>query len=191
MKNIKKKKRLELRITAGFLKHKEIACPPGRIRPMTAKVKQALFNIIGECSEYSLLDLFSGSGNIAIEAYSRGLKYADLVESDWGKREVILKNLKEVGFEGATLYIQDALKYCEKCTKKYDFIMVDPPFKWEKKEELIYIIGEKKLLTDNGFLVLHVYKKEKLNEKIGNLICYDKRIYGINALLFYRYNRSL
>jgi len=182
-----KKTRLKLRVIAGKIKNKSIECPPGIIRPMTAITKEALFNIIGDCSDLSMLDLFTGSGSIAIEAFSRGIKDADLVEFDAGKKTTIMKNLKNIGFESAKLFIQDAIRYCKNCTKKYDFIMLDPPFNWDKKKELMEIISQNTLLKDDGFLVMHIYKKESMDEEIGNLICYDKRNYGINTLLFYKY----
>lgn len=183
-----KKKKLQIRVIAGKIKNKPLECPPGVIRPMTSIAKEALFNIIGDCSELSMLDLFTGSGNIAIEAYSRGLKEADLVEFDSCKKATILKNLKNAGFENAKLFIQDAIRFCKNCTKKYDFIMLDPPFNWEKKYELLEIISKNNILKEDGFLVIHIYKKENIPDKIANLICYDKRNYGINTLLFYKYD---
>ena len=173
------------RVIAGKIKGKLIECPPGVIRPLTSKVKEALFNIIGDCTGMTMLDLFSGSGNISIEAYSHGLKAADIVEMDFGKKKIIERNLKNAGFINASLYISDALLFCERCSNKYDFIMVDPPFKWDKKEELIQLIGEKNLLKDDGFLVIHVHKKNTINKKIAGLYMYDIRKYGLNTLMFY------
>jgi len=74
-----KKKKIHMRVVAGRIKNKVVECPAGIIRPMTSMVKEALFDIIGDCSELKMLDLFTGSGNIAIEAYSRGLEDADMV----------------------------------------------------------------------------------------------------------------
>ncbi len=188
MKNFHHKIKMKVhpRVIAGIIKGKLIECPPGEIRPMTSKVKEALFNIIGDCSGLTMLDLFSGSGNISIEAYSRGLLNSDLVESDYQKKKVIEKNLLNAGFENSNLFIQDVFDYCNKCNKTYDFIMVDPPFNWGKKEELLNLISEKQLLNDNGYLIIHLTKKEVLNEQIGKLISYDKRKYGLNVLIFYK-----
>ena len=79
---------------------------------MTSKVREALFNIIGDCSGMEMLDLFCGSGSISIEAYSRGIKTADLVESDFGKKKILEKNLENAGFENANLFISDVFRYC-------------------------------------------------------------------------------
>jgi len=185
-KKTSQKGNLKIRVIAGRIKGKSIECPPGEIRPMTSKVKEALFNIIGDVTDMQMLDLFTGSGNISIEAFSRGLENCDLIEADPGKRDIIKKNLQKTGFESANLMITDALLYCKRCRKKYDFIMIDPPFKWDKKEELIKIISENNLLNENGFLVIHLPKKENLPDIIGNFKNYDIRKYGLNMLLFYR-----
>jgi 16S rRNA (guanine966-N2)-methyltransferase len=152
---------------------------------MTAKVRAALFNIIGDCSGMKMLDLFCGSGSISIEAFSRGMESSDLVELDREKKEIIEKNLNHAGFEKAKYHISDVLSYCERCNLRYDFIMIDPPYSWDKKEKLIEIIAEKNLLEDEGFLVMQLPKKYKISEEIGNLIQYDFRAYGLNTLLFY------
>ncbi len=171
---------------AGSIKGKLVECPPGEIRPMTSKVKEALFDILRDITGYTMLDLFSGSGNISIEAFSRGISQSDLIEADPGKKKVILKNLESAGFKTANLIIADAITFCKRCTKQYDFIMVDPPFRWEKKAELLKVISGQGLLKKSGSLVIHLQKKEKVEEQIGDLVLYDTRTYGLNMLLFYR-----
>lgn len=184
----KNKKRIKphIRVVSGKIKGKLIECPPGEIRPMTSKVKEALFNILGNCSGLNMLDLFTGSGNIGIEAFSHGLESADIIEIDHGKKSIIKKNLENAGFDKARLIIADAFLFCERCTDQYDIIMVDPPFKMEKKEELLKIIEGKDLLKKNGILIIHLPKKEELSENIGKLHNYDIRSYGLNKILFFK-----
>jgi 16S rRNA (guanine966-N2)-methyltransferase len=180
------KKGLYTRVIAGNLKGLKIEDTPGVVRPMTSRVKEALFDIIFDCNDIKMLDLFCGSGSLSIEAFSRGAASSYLVESDWGKKEYIENNLKKARFENAKLFISDALSFLKRCNEKYDFIMADPPFKWERKAELLKIIDERKLLSEKGFLVIHIPKKENLPEKVGELICYDTRNYGINTLKFFK-----
>jgi 16S rRNA (guanine966-N2)-methyltransferase len=174
-----------LRVIAGKIKGRKILCPSGEIRPMTAKVRAALFNIIGNCNGLQMLDLFCGSGSISIEAYSRGMESSDLVEGDFGKKETIINNLKHAEFEKGHLFISDVISFCRSTINKYDFIMIDPPYKWDLKEELIKVISDKNLLKDKGFLVIQLPKKYEINEEIGELINFDSRSYGLNTLLFY------
>ena len=179
-----------MHVASGAIRGRRIECPPGIIRPMTAKVKTALFNIIGDCSEYRMLDLFAGSGCISIEAFSHGLTDGTLVEGDYGKKAILTNNLKHAEWETATPIFMDALTFVQTppaADKRFDFIMADPPFIWDKKVELVTAISKNRFLKDDGFLVLHVPKKEDVPEAIDNLIQYDYRRYGINVLLFYKY----
>ncbi len=179
-----------MHVASGAIRGRRIECPPGIIRPMTAKVKTALFNIIGDCSEYRMLDLFAGSGCISIEAFSHGLTDGTLVEGDYGKKAILTNNLKHAEWETANPIFMDALTFVQTPPaedKRFDFIMADPPFIWDKKVELVTAISKNRFLKDDGFLVLHVPKKEDVPEEIDNLIQYDYRRYGINVLLFYKY----
>ena len=190
MQRSKKLKPEYMHVASGAIRGRRIECPPGIIRPMTAKVKTALFNIIGDCSEYRMLDLFAGSGCISIEAFSHGLTDGTLVEGDYGKKAILTNNLKHAGWETANPIFMDALTFVQTppaADKRFDFIMADPPFIWDKKVELVTAISKNRFLKDDGFLVLHVPKKEDVPEEIDNLIQYDYRRYGINVLLFYKY----
>jgi 16S rRNA (guanine(966)-N(2))-methyltransferase RsmD len=190
MKYTRNQKPEYMHVASGKIKGRRIQCPPGIIRPMTAKVKTALFNIVGECDNYKMLDLFCGSGCITIEAFSHGLKDGTLVEGDFGKRKILQENLVHAGFESANVVFMDALIYTQtppSPSGRFDFIMADPPFIWDKKVELVENISKNKFLKDNGFLVLHIPKKEDVPTEIGDLVQYDYRAYGINALLFYKY----
>jgi len=180
-----------LHVIAGKIKGRKIICPPGEIRPMTAKVRAALFNILGDCSGLSMLDLFCGSGSISIEAFSRGMESSDLVELDVGKKSFIEANLLHAGFDKAKLNISEVISFCQRCTNIYDFIMVDPPYKWEQKEELLKTISDFNLLNKNGILVIQLPRTWEISEIIGKLERYDVRSYGLNTLLFYRNSKKL
>lgn len=178
-------KKRYLYVIAGKIKGRKIECPPGKIRPMTSIVREALFNIIGDCSGMRMLDLFCGSGSISIEAYSRGVESSVMVEKDYAKKDIIIKNLNHSGFSNAKLVISDAFYYCKNCNDKFDFIMIDPPYNMPNKEDLLKIISDRELLTENGFIVIQLPKKNKIESQIGDLFCYDKRSYGLNAILFF------
>ena len=82
-----------MRISGGALRGRTVACPPGTIRPAMERMRESLFAILGELTGVSFLDLFSGSGLVGLEAYSRGARPVVLVERDAGKRRTIAANL--------------------------------------------------------------------------------------------------
>ena len=83
-----------MRITGGVLRGRKIDCPVGIIRPAMDKMKESVFSILGDIEEHSFLDLFSGSGSIALEASSRGANPVVLVEKDKIKFNTIKKNIQ-------------------------------------------------------------------------------------------------
>jgi 16S rRNA (guanine966-N2)-methyltransferase len=82
-----------MRVTGGIYRGRQVACPPGIIRPSMDRMRVSLFSILGDLSGCSFLDLYSGSGVLGIEAASRGADPVLLVEMDRRKRETILKNI--------------------------------------------------------------------------------------------------
>ena len=85
-----------MRITGGIYRGRRNISPPGEIRPAMDRLRESLFNSLGNISGTPFLDLFSGSGLVGIEAASRGCEPVHLVELDRGKRETILKNIEFV-----------------------------------------------------------------------------------------------
>lgn len=188
-----KKKGLQIRVASGSFRGRTIDCPPGVIRPMTSMCKQALFNVIQNYRDLSMLDLFSGSASISIEGFSRGIVgTADVVEGDFGKKEVLLANIQKFGLDSLfSIIISDVFNYIKRTDKQYDLIVADPPFNMANKQEIIKIIEAKKILAPKGLLIIHATSKDSLEAVIGDLVCYDRRNYGINSLAFYAWKADL
>ena len=186
-------KKLSIRVASGTLRGRKLDCPPGEIRPMTSMCKQALFNIMFGRKDMEMLDLFSGSASISIEGYSRGMvKLADVVEGDYGKRAILNGNIDKLGLTGKIKpIISDAFTYIRRCTKKYDFIMLDPPFKMENKQSRLELLELKELLKDNGIIVIHAKYTDSFDNQIGKLVQTDYRRYGINVLVFYQWEKNI
>lgn len=186
-------KKLSIRVVSGTLRGRKLDCPPGEIRPMTSMCKQALFNIMFGRKDMEMLDLFSGSASISIEGYSRGMvKSADVVEGDYGKRAILNGNIDKLGLAGKIKpIISDAFTYIRRCTKKYDFVMLDPPFKMENKQSLLELLELKELLKDNGIIVIHAKYTDSFDNQIGKLVQTDYRRYGINVLVFYQWEKNI
>ncbi|MBI5105644.1 MAG: 16S rRNA (guanine(966)-N(2))-methyltransferase RsmD [Solirubrobacterales bacterium] len=123
-----------MRVVAGALRGRRFAAPPGTdTRPTSDRVREALFSALGSVEGDAVLDLFAGSGALAIEALSRGAARATLVERDRRAAAVIRSNLVQLGLEEAgALHVRDALKALQDASSAgdaYDLVLIDPPYR--------------------------------------------------------------
>jgi 16S rRNA (guanine966-N2)-methyltransferase len=121
-----------LRVVAGAYKGRRLHSAKGRrTRPTADRVREAVFSILGDVARVRVLDLFAGSGALAIEALSRGAASAVLVERDPAAFEAIRRNLEEVGAD-ALVRRRDALDYLRSEAAgrdgPFDLVFVDPPY---------------------------------------------------------------
>ena len=175
-----------MRITGGSYRGRTITCPKGVIRPAMDRMRESLFSILGDISGESFLDLFSGSGCVGIEAASRGAEPIVLIEKDFKKKPVILKNISFVD-EDISLRMMSAEKYMSVCGRSFDIVYMDPPFPMGGKIKLIEKASKEGILAEDGRLIIHYPSEEKWPEKVGDFTVYDRRTYGRSILLFFKY----
>ena len=177
-----------MRITGGELKGRVIKCPDGIIRPAMDRMRESVFAILGDLDGKSWLDLFSGSGTIAIEAVSRGSKNVQLCEKDKIKVKQILENVsvteKELGVIIGCHFMAVEL-FLKRCKDTFDYIFLDPPFPYKYRLDLLKIIEKRKLVNAGGYVMIHFPEEDSLPEKIGCLELKDKRSYGRSIVHFY------
>lgn len=179
-----------MRITGGKLKGRVIKCPDGIIRPAMDRMRESVFAILGDLDGKSWLDLFSGSGTIAIEAVSRGATEVQLCEKDKIKVKQVLENVsiteKELDVKIGCHFMAVEL-FLKRCKDTFDYIFLDPPFPYKYRLDLLKIIEKRKLIKDGGMVMIHYPEEDKLPEKIGELELKDKRIYGRSIVNFYSF----
>lgn len=184
-----------MRITGGKLKGRVTQTPYGKmaIRPAMDKMRESVFAILDPVLEgKSFLDLFSGSGTIALEAVSHGANDVSLCEMDKSKAKIVFSNVKmaeEVGVRIKCHFMAVEL-FLKRCKGKYDFIFMDPPFPYKFRKELIETAGKRELLNEDGKLLIHYPEEDALPDRIGNLELVDKRIYGRSIVNFYAYSKA-
>lgn len=179
-----------MRITGGTLKGRIIKCPDGVIRPAMDRMRESVFSILGDLSGKSWLDLFSGSGTIAIEAVSRGASDVELCEKDKIKVNTVLENVKIAETEcGVKIkcHFMPVEYFIKRCKTSFDYIFFDPPFPYKFHEQLIAQADENGLLKKDGVIMVHRPEEHFMSEKIGNLIRTDQRVYGRSIVDFYTY----
>ena len=185
-----------MRITGGTLKGRQTSVSDGKmaIRPAMDKMRESVFAILGSSLQgKSFLDLFSGSGTIAIEAASHGASPVALCEMDKAKAKTIIKNVamtEELGVRIECHFMAVEL-FLKRCKNTYDYIFMDPPFPYSYRKELIKTVSDRKLLTETGTLLIHYPKEDMLPQSIYDLECFDKRTYGRSIVDFFRYKSKV
>jgi len=117
-----------VRIIAGTRKGHTIQAPPGRdTRPTSDRVRENVFNILGPVEGASVLDLYAGSGALGLEALSRGAEHVVFVERDADAVRTIERNLDKLRLR-ATVLRKDAITVLASESRKYDLVLVDPPY---------------------------------------------------------------
>ena len=175
-----------MRITGGTLRGRQVKVSGGVIRPAMDRMRESIFAILGDLSGLSFLDIFSGSGIIALEAASRGAAYIEAVEMDPLKRETLLSNVKispvriNCRFMPAELYVKRAKRY-------FDVIFCDPPFPYRYKWDLVQSIAASALMKEGTRLLLHRPQEDLMEGPLENLVLEDSREYGRSVVNFFQF----
>jgi 16S rRNA (guanine(966)-N(2))-methyltransferase RsmD len=148
------------------------------VRPTTDKVKEAIFSIIHfDIDGSAVLDLFSGSGQMGIEALSRGAKYCCFVDKSKASADVTSENIEMTGFrKQSTVSIMDSLAYIKTAKNIFDIAILDPPYNMGLIEDTLPFLAEK--MSDRGVVVCEHEKGLVLPEKVGKLVNHRTYRYG-------------
>lgn len=145
-----------MRVITGTARGIQLKTPDGMTtRPTTDRVKEALFSIIQfEIPGARVLDLFGGTGQLGIEALSRGAKSAVFVDAGEPACKLIRENLKRTKLEQrASVVRSDYLQYLKRCREQFDIILLDPPYAEVFLENALKCITEIDILQSNGIIV--------------------------------------
>ncbi len=145
-----------MRVIAGSARGIVLKTPEGqKTRPTTDRVKEAMFSIIHfDLPGARVLDLFGGTGQLGIEAMSRGAESATFVDQAEPACRLIRENLKRSGFENAGKVVRgDYMEYLRRCREQYDIILLDPPYAEVFLENALKCITEIDILRSGGIIV--------------------------------------
>ncbi len=177
-----------MRVTGGSGKGRRLKVPAGsRVRPTSDKVKQALFNILGDkVADAVFLDLFAGTGGIGIEALSRGAEKVFFVDDSRDSLQTVRKNIEQTGFTAqAEVVASHAEKYLKKSPVLCDIIFLDPPYTYDQGA-LLAAVAESAVLKPDSIVVSEHFKKQPSPERVGVLKLYREAQYGDTVLAFYK-----
>ena len=175
-----------VRVITGSQRGRKLFTLEGNdVRPTTDKVKESIFNIIQfDVPDAKVIDLFAGSGQLGIEALSRGADSCVFVDASSKSISVVEENLKITSFREKSKTVRsDALGYLDRVIEKYDIALLDPPYKAGLMEDAIERIAPH--INENGVIVCETGSEEFLPENIEGFT--SKRYkYGKIALTVYR-----
>lgn len=177
-----------MRIISGLYKSRKIVAPKNLpVRPTTDMAKESLFNILNNnfyFDEISVLDLFTGTGNISYEFASRGTEQITCVDQDFGCIKFINQTADTFNMPLQTIK-SDVFKFLEKTTLRVNVIFADPPYHFsdEQFSKIPELVFQKNLLLEGGLLIIEHSKHTNLSE----LKHYShSKSYGGNMFSFFK-----
>lgn len=182
-----------MRVIAGQLRGRKLESLDGRnIRPTSDRVKESLFNILGDCViDSAFLDLFGGTGSIGIEAISRGAKLTVFVDDSIKSIEVLRSNLDRLDVnKNSEVYNTDyltAISRLHKDQRYFDLIFIDPPYSLGMAQNSLEAINKNDILKPNGIIIVEHDEKDEMPQTVGRLNLHRQKKYGKTKLSFYTF----
>lgn len=175
-----------MRVITGKYKGRTLVAPENVARPTLDRMKETLFNILntklqGAC----VLDLFAGSGQLAIECLSRGARRAILCDNSREALAAIKANFAKIG-EKPEIEFCDFRQCLARVDEKFDVIFVDPPYKSDFYGVVLSEIDSRQLLSDDGWVVCEHSATDDMPQTVGGLTMFDCRKIGTVKFSFYK-----
>ncbi|MGQ9508186.1 MAG: 16S rRNA (guanine(966)-N(2))-methyltransferase RsmD [Thermodesulfobacteriota bacterium] len=184
-----------MRIISGTSKGRRLAAPKGlSVRPTSDRVKESIFNILGKEIEGKIvLDLFAGTGNLGIEALSRGAMKTIFVEKARQALRIIQKNLLRCGFIGQSEVIPKdihrAIPMLEKRGDSFDFIFMDPPYEEGLVQKTLKKLQIHPIYHQDSILIIEHGRREPLPKNLFGWKIIRQRMIGDTLLSFLRLSK--
>ena len=178
-----------IRVIAGKAKGQNLKGPTGLdYRPTTGRVKEFIFSYLGpSIQDTTILDLFSGTGSLGIEALSRGASHVTFVEQAAAQIKTIQSNLSLCGFETqASLLRGDVFRMIASLSdsKSFDLILADPPYKANYHGQIVTAVARSGILKPEGRLIIEHETHDQLHAE-ASLACIRERKFGSNFISVY------
>ncbi|MCL4490514.1 MAG: 16S rRNA (guanine(966)-N(2))-methyltransferase RsmD [Nitrospirae bacterium] len=162
------------------------------LRPTSAKVRKAVFDILGAgIIDARFLDLYAGTGAVGIEALSRGAGRVVFVDENALRVKIIRELTEKFGFKDRADVIREkAAVFVKKAESVFDIVFVDPPYASEELQAILPLIDGREILSESGIVIAEHPSKISLPEIIGSLELGKRYKYGDTSLGVYRVSRG-
>lgn len=178
-----------MRVIAGSARGVKLSALPGEeiTRPTIDRVKESMFSSVQFLLEGAeVLDLFAGSGQLGIEALSRGAKRCVFIDQDRGACEIVRQNLRAAGLAGkASVSQTQAQHFLSTAREPFDLILMDPPYHQGTVAALLPLVA--RVVKPGGVVLAETEYGAQLPERCGCLVCRKHYKYGKVALARYEY----
>lgn len=183
-----------MKVITGTARGRTIQAPrSGRLRITSDRVKEALFNILGPVRNLNVADIFAGSGNVGIEAFSRGAAKVCFVEIDRNHLATIRKNIERCGFiDGVEIIagsFDQAVARLGQRRERYDIIFADPPYDQDLVDRTLRVLAANPILAPDGIIVIEHSSREACTDS-EEFVVEDQRVYGDTVLTFLKNARQ-
>ena len=178
-----------MRVIAGEARGRRLESLPGTdvTRPTLDQVKEAMFSIVQfDLPGARVLDLFAGSGQLGIEALSRGASRCVFLDQNRDAAAVVMRNCKTCGvFDRSRVSVGEAARWLSACHEQFDLVLLDPPFRQGTLEEILPAVD--KVVAPGGILLCESEEKLVLPAQVGDLTLRKQYRYG--RVLLWRYTK--
>ncbi|HEY4186499.1 MAG TPA: 16S rRNA (guanine(966)-N(2))-methyltransferase RsmD [Polyangia bacterium] len=186
-----------MRLTGGLDRGRRLKAPRGlNTRPTAAKIREAIFNILGPPPDGAVLDLFAGTGSLGMEALSRGSSRAVFIERDRNALTALRQNLRELDLAGRSTVIgADVRTGLRRLTAslgkedRFSWVFMDPPYA-DETQPILAELSDGGLLTGCAVVIVEHDKRHRPPPSVGGLFLTTHREYGDTELSFYRSGHS-
>lgn len=181
-----------MRIIAGKARGRPLLGPKSpKIRPTADRVRESIFNLLGQWMDgWAVLDLFSGTGALALEAISRGAARAVLVDMDREAIRLCRGNASALGFddqvEVLAMPVLRALAHLQESGARFDLVFADPPYALRAVQDIVRAVTSARLLNVGGILCIEHDKREEVPDAWDAMARTDQRRFGDTRVSIYR-----
>jgi 16S rRNA (guanine966-N2)-methyltransferase len=181
-----------MRIVAGTARGRPLLTPRVKgIRPTADRVRESVFNVLGQWMDgLKILDLYAGTGALALESLSRGARSAVLVDDDRQATRLCRQNADALGFSGRVeilaMPVARAAAVLAQQQATFDLVFADPPYAARAVTEVLELVARHGLLAGDGTLVIEHDRREPAPEGYGPFARVDQRRFGDTAVSLYR-----